>query len=244
MMIAAVPWGGAAMSYARGTMTDISPAGAVRWRIVGLLAGSILLASGLLIWRIFPAWDLSIATWLRLDAGSPVAIFFGWLTIVGGAAVMTPLALAAAAALGWAGRLWAMIWLVVTVTSGRIAVEATKYLVDRPRPPASRHLVDVATASFPSSHSAGTALTILALLMIARCRWSMWIAGFAFVIAIGLSRIMLGVHWPSDILAGWGFGIFWVAACFSEKLLQGGVISPPRPLRIRDRPPPDRHRES
>jgi undecaprenyl-diphosphatase len=234
MTIAVVPSGTAAMFLLRGAMTAVSPSGAIRWRMAGLLAGLILFVAGLSLWRLFPEWDVDIATWLRLPAGSPAAIFVGGLTILGGAAVMIPVALAVVAVLGWAGRVRALLWLVLTVAGGRIAVEAMKYLVGRARPPVSRHLVDVVTASFPSSHSAGTALTVLALLAIFRGRYMLWIAGFTVILAIGLSRVMLGVHWPSDVLAGWGFGIFWVAACFSEKFLSDVTISFHGPFRIRD----------
>jgi membrane-associated phospholipid phosphatase len=224
-------------------MTEISPAGMIRWRIVGLLAGSALFMSGLLLWRVLPEWDGAMAAAFRLRASHPATRLFVSLTQLGGAAVMIPVALIAAAGLRSAGHLRKSIWLLLTLGGGRIAVEMMKYLVGRARPAASHHLVDVATASFPSSHSAGTAMTVLALLAIARCRRRIWIAGFAFILTIGLSRVMLGVHWPSDVLAGWGFGLFWVAACFSEKFLLGGVNIQLQPLRIRDRPSSNRDRE-
>jgi undecaprenyl-diphosphatase len=72
------------------------------------------------------------------------------------------------------------------------------------------------------------------VLAISGCRRPFWIVGIALIITIGLSRIMLGVHWPSDVLAGWGFGVFWVSIWFSEKFPSNGAIFPRRPLRIGD----------
>jgi len=215
-------------------MIEALPPRFLQWRLVGLLAGFTLFATGLLLWRICPEWDVDIAARLRLVPGEPAASFFADFTMIGGAAVMVPAALIVAAALGQAGQMRALIWFGLTIASGRIAVEAMKYLVGRARPPVNRHLVDVVTASFPSSHSAGTALTVFAVLAIWRPRRMIWIGGIALIVAIGLSRIMLGVHWPSDVLAGWGFGVFWVSACFARNFSPDGAISHFRPLRARD----------
>jgi len=102
------------------------------------------------------------------------------------------------------------LWLFVTIGSGRLLVEGLKYALDRPRPPLSDQLVTVSTAAFPSSHSAGTMLTGMALLIAFDAGRSTCLAVVSWAMAIGFSRIMLGVHWPSDVLGGWGFGLLWV----------------------------------
>lgn len=182
-----------------------------------MCVGSALVLAGLSLWMIVPALDVAIDRMLHLPHGSmaigPIATF----TDLGGAAVMIPLALAGAVLLLIRRRPAAALWLFLTIASGRLIVEALKYLCDRARPPVSDQFVTVSTAAFPSSHSAGTILTLTALLIAfgigGRAAWAL--AGL-FALAIGVSRIMLGVHWPSDVLGGWGFGLLWAAMAASR----------------------------
>ena len=78
-------------------------------------------------------------------------------------------------------------------------------------PPLGVQLDQVQTFSFPSSHSAGSLLTWLALsaLFSDRLRWLPAVA-IGFPLVIGWTRMALGVHWPSDILAGYGLALIWV----------------------------------
>ena len=92
---------------------------------------------------------------------------------------------------------------------------------DRPRPDLVAHAVDVYTTSFPSSHamlSTVTYLTLGALLarLQERRRLKIYIMGTAAAIAllIGFSRVFLGVHWPTDVLAGWCVGAAWALGCW------------------------------
>jgi undecaprenyl-diphosphatase len=120
-------------------------------------------------------------------------------------------------------RLWVTAALVLAATvSGSIAVEIAKQLVGRVRPQVIDHLVQISTASFPSGHSANSAivyLTMASLLtqVIEReaTRWYVLIVAVVLVTAIGISRVYLGVHWPSDVLAGWSFGTLWALAWWS-----------------------------
>ena len=69
----------------------------------------------------------------------------------------------------------------------------------------------VSSFSFPSSHSAGSMLTCVALAQLFTLRGhSLMGPAIAMGIAVGWSRIALGVHWPSDVIAGLGFGMLWV----------------------------------
>lgn len=113
------------------------------------------------------------------------------------------------------------VFIVGSVLSGLLVSSILKNLFQRPRP----HLVPVAahvfTASFPSGHSmlsAVTYLTLGALLARAHDRkllkaWFLLSAGL-LTFLVGLSRVYLGVHWPTDVLAGWTAGAVWALACW------------------------------
>ena len=122
---------------------------------------------------------------------------------------MLPFGLAACVVLLWRGERRNAVWLFASVASGRIIVELAKLAGHRPRPPAGDWLTRVDSLSMPSSHSAGAMLTALAICAAfdAWPRW--WAAALTFALAIGGTRVTLGVHWPSDVLAGWGFGLLW-----------------------------------
>jgi undecaprenyl-diphosphatase len=75
-------------------------------------------------------------------------------------------------------------------------------------------MVEVHYQSFPSGHSANAMIVYvgLALLAFDDARWRRWAVGAALALAfgVGISRPMLGVHWPSDVVGGWAFGAFWL----------------------------------
>jgi undecaprenyl-diphosphatase len=97
---------------------------------------------------------------------------------------------------------------------GRSLGEAQKYWIARVRPDIEPGLVIVKTSSFPSGHAANSMIfyLTLALALTAGRRWHRLAAAGAILLSllIGTSRVMLGVHWPSDVIGGWVFGILWV----------------------------------
>ncbi|WP_019834458.1 phosphatase PAP2 family protein [Sphingomonas sp. PR090111-T3T-6A] len=179
-----------------------------RLRPVLILAGLLSLGGALLLWN--AGADIALHRMMRLDADGPWVRPTLWLTLFGGLKVMGPIALATAGWLGWRRRGRDALWLVLSVGSGRLAVEGIKLLVRRPRPPVTDHLDAVSSWSFPSSHSAGTMMTCLALALLAGGRWPAVGVALAAAGLVGWSRVALGVHWPSDVLAGWGFGLLWI----------------------------------
>jgi undecaprenyl-diphosphatase len=104
--------------------------------------------------------------------------------------------------------------LTAIVLVGRGLSEAQKYWIARVRPDLEPHLVVVKTSSFPSGHATSSMVFFLtlALVLSESTRWRGAAVSAALLLSffIGISRIMLGVHWPSDVVGGWAFGLLWV----------------------------------
>ena len=100
------------------------------------------------------------------------------------------------------------------IAVGRILVETQKYAIARFRPEDEVHLVPVSTPSFPSGHAGNSMIVCLtlAILFFGDTRWKRpaVAVGFLLSLCIGFSRVMLGVHWPTDVIGGWAFGLLWV----------------------------------
>ena len=102
---------------------------------------------------------------------------------------------------------------LVALTLGGLASSLAKAAFDRPRPPTAAHATSVSTAAFPSGHATDAAAFFLAAslptITVTRRRWAqtVLVATGAFLAAlVGLSRLVLGVHWLSDVVAGWALG--------------------------------------
>mgnify|MGYP003940816211 CR=1 FL=1 len=172
------------------------------------ISGLLLIIAGSALWLLLPELDLRLFDALRLhDDGGWVTAF----TRLGGFATLGPVALAAVGLLLILRRNGEAVWLFATIASGRLAIEGLKLLFERARPPLAGRLDLVTSYSFPSSHSTGTMLTLLALAMLAR-RQAFGPLAMVVACAMGWSRIALGVHWPGDVLAGLGLGMFWVGS--------------------------------
>ncbi|MBZ8133294.1 phosphatase PAP2 family protein [Afifella sp. IM 167] len=123
-----------------------------------------------------------------------------------------------------------VFWLVLTkrphagflvfasLAGGTAVVNALKYAFSRPRPDLVAHSAEVFTTSFPSAHAAMSATVYLTLgALVMRFSEGRTLKLYALFIAVlltvlvGLSRVYLGVHWPTDVLAGWAVGATWAA---------------------------------
>lgn len=135
------------------------------------------------------------------------------VTLLGGGYFVTPLIAAVALVLVFRKQPWLAFVLFVGNLVGRMIVEFQKYELGRLRPDENPHLVNVYSMSFPSAHSANAMMTYvaMALLLVRDPKKRMWwtVAAALLAVVIGLSRVMLGVHWPSDVIAGWSFGALW-----------------------------------
>ena len=162
-------------------------------------------------------WDRAILLGLRQWGGPP------WLreaardvTALGSGTVLTCVVLAAAGLFLVRRHPLAALALVAASWSGSVAVSLLKAQVGRARPTVVEHWAVVDNASFPSGHAASSAVIYLTLAALASletrnraARAYLMALAILLVGAIGISRVYLGVHWPSDVLAGWSFGTLW-----------------------------------
>lgn len=189
------------------------------------------------------AIDTAILLFFRTpgDTANPVGpwwleVAFGDITSLGS---MTVLGLITAAVIGFliiSGRRATPLLVLVSVAGGAALSSLLKLGIDRPRPDLVARLAEVHTLSFPSGHamlSAVTYLTLGALLarVLAGRSAKIYVLSVAVLLTvlIGVSRVYLGVHWPTDVLAGWCAGAAWAMLCWVVALWlqRGGKMDPP-----------------
>jgi undecaprenyl-diphosphatase len=124
----------------------------------------------------------------------------------------------------------------IAIIGGGIGGTLLKGVFDRPRPEVISRLIDVGSLSFPSGHSLIAAVvypTLGAMLarLVKHVRLKLYFVAVALVVMvlIGVSRIYLGVHYPSDVLAGWMLGLGWATICWTalRALQRKHVVEPP-----------------
>jgi len=111
-------------------------------------------------------------------------------------------------------RRWTIVGFWAVAVGGAAALNVgAKLLFARSRPSLWESIAPESTWSFPSGHAMGSMAAMAALIVLlwpTRWRWPMVIFGVTFVVSVSLSRVYLGVHYPSDILAGWMASLGWV----------------------------------
>lgn len=137
-------------------------------------------------------------------------------TAVGGVVVLTTITLSVLGFLLIQGKRRAALFLAAGTAGALLLSLALKNSFDRPRPDVVPHLSHIMTSSFPSGHSmlsAAIYLTLGAMLarMSERKRVKLYFVSIAIVLTVlvGISRVFMGVHYPTDVLAGWSVGLAW-----------------------------------
>lgn len=203
---------------------------AVLLAVFGLAGGTlafIQVANATLAGAIAP-WDEMLLLALRnpADLSDPIGPL--WLQEIardfsglGGIGTLFLLSASVLAYLLLSGRFGAAIFTIMALNGGFLVRTVLKHGFDRPRPDLVPHGTEVFSSSFPSGHTIMATVVYLTLAaMLARVLPSYRLKALVLLVALtvtiltGASRVYLGVHWPSDVLAGWTAGAAWVSLCW------------------------------
>jgi undecaprenyl-diphosphatase len=179
-----------------------------------------------------PAFDEWLIVALRTPGDLADPIGPAWLeemmrdfTALGSTGVLTVVVLAIAGFLGMTRKGHAALLVLASVAGGVLISQTMKWAYARPRPDLVPHGAEVFTASFPSGHSMMSAVVYLTLgALLARTQADRAVKAYILAIAVlltvlvGASRVYLGVHWPTDVLAGWALGGLWALVCLMVML--------------------------
>jgi undecaprenyl-diphosphatase len=169
--------------------------------------------------------DTTILQALRKDADPATPIGPAWLetalldiTALGGPTIIWLVVAGVAGFLCLQARYRTALVVTIAAGSGELLNQIMKTMVGRPRPDVVPHLRDVASASFPSGHAMESAIVYLTLgVMLMRVAerplTKIYCLGIAIFVtfAVGISRVYLGVHYPTDVLGGWILGFMWAS---------------------------------
>jgi len=143
------------------------------------------------------------------------------ITALGGPTVLGLMVFAVIGFLVLQARYWTALFIFITALSGEVVSYALKATFFRPRPSVVPHLREAFSTSFPSGHAMQSAiiyLTLGAMLMrLAEGRLTKiycCTAAMLLTFLVGLSRVYLGVHYPTDVIAGWIVGLLWASICW------------------------------
>jgi len=144
------------------------------------------------------------------------------ITALGGFAVLALVTLLAVGYLLAINRWGGALMLLAATLGGTAISEGLKMGFNRPRPDLVAHVVETTSMSFPSGHAMLSAVTYLTIgALIAHTQESRQLRGYVLgaaillTLLIGASRVYLGVHWPTDVLAGWCLGAAWALVCWT-----------------------------
>jgi len=168
-------------------------------------------------------FDVALLDWLHAQATATGYAVFNAISLLGSPVMLTILALAVALLLA-ARREWIVLagWLAAFAGGGLLDV-VLKLVIRRPRPPGAAAFLQHFSWSFPSGHAMasligyGMLAYVLTLLWIHRrsAQVAVVLGAALLIIAIGFSRLYLGVHYFSDVVGGYAAGVLWLSACIS-----------------------------
>jgi undecaprenyl-diphosphatase len=192
------------------------PSAPLRARVTGPVAAVLLVLAGVLIalaWTgVLQGGDTETAVGLAADRIPGVTVVALVVTELGNTVGSTAVALVGGAVLAVRGRVAEGLCLAAVPLVASVVFTMVKRILDRARPPADLQVMAVANESLPSGHAtmvtAAWTTLVLVLWPVLRSRGRVLLTAFAVLWAgaVGFTRVYLGVHWLSDVLAGWASG--------------------------------------
>lgn len=161
------------------------------------------------------AFDIPLLEAARAAASPGSDAFFVVVALLGYQAGVVPVDIALVLGLAWRRRLREGLFAGLSIVGSALLNLAAKPLFQRDRPALWESIAPEHTYSFPSGHAMGSMTLACVVVLLAwrtRARWLALFAGVVFVVLVGMSRVYLGVHFPSDILAGWTAALAWTFA--------------------------------
>lgn len=167
-------------------------------------------------------FDDGVLSWLSGYWGTWLDAVMLDLTALGGVAVLVMVVLFSSGLLFVLGRRRTAVFILLVSLGGELLVVGIKTVIERERPAARFPVLarQPTSWSFPSGHSMSSAITYLTLAFVAstaltgrRGRRYLVACALVLVFLIGLSRMYLNVHYPTDVLAGWCIGVLWALGC-------------------------------
>ncbi len=173
--------------------------------------------------------DHPIAYFVAAHRVPALTSFMRGVSAVGGPPGMVVLALVAGVLLGVTWRSWAPVAMLAVTAAGVIGLTAAfKAALSLPRPPLAQAVAAADGYGFPSGHAAAAAAACAAIAWLGtlrlaswRARTAVWVVAAMLAALVGISRVYLGVHWFTDVLGGWLFGILWAAVVMTSWAASG-----------------------
>lgn len=163
------------------------------------------------------AFDEPLLLFARASADAGLDRWFLWLSRAGHAYGVVPADLLLVAVLALRRHAREAVFAAIALGGSALLNIGAKHGFARARPSLWESIAPEASYSFPSAHAMGSATLACVLVALAwntRWRWPVLLGSAAFVLGVGLSRVYLGVHYPSDVLAGWAAAMAWAMACY------------------------------
>ena len=143
--------------------------------------------------------------------------FFLWFSLAGYRYGVIPVDIVLSLVLLACRRWREAAFAIVAFAGSALLNVATKHYFQRERPSLWESIVPETTFSFPSGHAMGSMTLAAVLVLLAwhtRWRWPVLVLAVAFTGLVGVSRLYLGVHYPSDVLGGWAAGLAWTSGVY------------------------------
>jgi undecaprenyl-diphosphatase len=191
--------------------------------LAGIAAIAFGILAGIVRGGATQALDESVVRWLAAHRSPAMDDIMLEVTTLGDGVVLIMIVAVASVFLWLTKHHWSVYILLVGMIGGKALNTLLKASFDRTRPSAVEWIDQVSSPSFPSGHAMGAFITygtvaylVARLEPTRRLRYATWFIACGIIIAIGISRMYLGVHYPSDVIAGFAAGLAWVAIVASS----------------------------